>query len=958
DDLHAEGPCCFANAGELQPIPNIEICEFTPDFPLGLPPRYRQPRPDAALYGYTYAIARNDSILYSQDNPNLGNLPAGSYEICGLSYQLGELGQLPLDGTLSFAALRTNLAAVRPLLCADLTPVCQRVNLYPIPDTTFISGQICQGGFFDVGPSRYTTTGIHPITLVGRAGCDSVVVLDLEVVSTLRATLDTTICAESTYPQNGNFYDTPGTYVDTVLSALGCDSIITLNLDVAAPIQFDTTLAICAGDFFEIGSEQFTTTTQTSRVITAQNGCDSTVNLDLIVLDPVVNLAPVVPELTCDNPTRILDASASTFAFLSRGVWLDTLDTELSFANTLTVDTGGVYIFELFHQTRGVTCTVRDTVVIEDLRLPVTADLALTQVQCSGTDQQCNFISCRNPSLGIRATVGRPAAYDYVWTAPPGGNIIGPTDGPEIEVDAPGIYQLSIEEPATGCRLDTFYAIGIDTITPSVGVTGNQLLNCAVSTLDLAADTNQTNLSDLEFIWTGDCLATPVSGPTLRLDCPGSVTLTVNNLASGCSQDTTFVVRQDLAVSTIDLAPASSPLSCYFPVRVLDASGSGSTNGQEFYWTYEGGPDTIGTADTLAATLAGTYTLVAVDSFSRCAATATTVVPADTIHPVADAGPDTLRLNCYTPTHLLGGGNTSTGPEFRYSWVQVGEPFDTLDRTPTFFVEAPGGFFRQAVTNIDNGCTTIDETRVLLELDTPFIRLDPPLEFDCFIDSVSLDARRTNLNFDNVQNWSGPCLPDQVDTSQIWVYCPGTYYYSVINQETGCRSRDSVIVELADNSVVAILPDTAFLDCDTGRTRLDRSAGTNAPFVQWLRDGTPVNLLGMRPEVTVPGIYSLILGNFNQSCLDTAQIVVTATCPALSVIVPPDSITCANSLVLLDGTTSVPAAGPNIMTEWIIPAGATTQAGATERLLTVFSPGRYGFVISNLISGDADTVYA
>ena len=57
---------------------------------------------------------------------------------------------------------------------------------------------------------------------------------------------------------------------------------------------------------------------------------------------------------------------------------------------------------------------------------------------------------------------------------------------------------------------------------------------------------------------------------------------------------------------------------------------------------------------------------------------------------------------------------------------------------------------------------------------------------------------------------------DNTDTSQIWVFCPGTYFYTVINEETGCRSRDSVTVFLANNSVVALLPDTAFLNCETG----------------------------------------------------------------------------------------------------------------------------------------------
>ncbi|MEM9527013.1 MAG: hypothetical protein AAGA31_10410, partial [Bacteroidota bacterium] len=143
----------------------------------------------------------------------------------------------------------------------------------------------------------------------------------------------------------------------------------------------------------------------------------------------------------------------------------------------------------------------------------------------------------------------------------------------------------------------------------------------------------------------------------------------------------------------------------------------------------------------------------------------------------------------------------------------------------------------------------------------------------------------------------------------------------------------------------------------TGLTRLDRSAGTDAPVVRWFRDGTPVNLVGQRPQVTVPGTYTLVLGNFNESCLDTARTVVVANCSALAVIVPPDSLTCNTAVVNLDATASIPSVGPNVISEWLIPAGATTLPGATARQLSVFTPGRYGFALRNLVSGEADTIF-
>ncbi|MEL7159945.1 MAG: hypothetical protein AAFN92_04245, partial [Bacteroidota bacterium] len=489
DDRNSEGPCCFANAGDLRPEAPLEACEEIADFPLDLPPRYRQPRPSAEQYGYTYAIARNDSVLFLQDEPNLAGMPAGEYEVCGLSYRRGELDQLPLDGTFSIADLRQDFAAVQPTLCADLTNVCQRVTLRPIPDTTFLERRICDGGSVSVGNNTFTATDVYAVTLPGRAGCDSVVILDLEVVDELLETVDTTICAEGVFRIGTREFDLPGSYRDTILSVLGCDSIVVLNLDVAPPIVVDTAAAICAGETFFIGSEAFTTETTVSRTIVARNGCDSTVNLDLIVLDPVIMLEPVPAGLDCDTPNLTLDATNSNLAFTESIRWLDTLGNVLREDLTLAVDTAGVYILELVAGIRGTSCAVRDTVTLADFRFPINANGARPQVPGP-------FLSCGNPTLELRA---EPApvgpAYAYAWTAPPDGNIVGPTDGAGITIDAPGRYNLRISDPATGCLLDTFYLVELDTLQPRTNVTGNALLNCVRSEIDLLADTTQERLA-------------------------------------------------------------------------------------------------------------------------------------------------------------------------------------------------------------------------------------------------------------------------------------------------------------------------------------------------------------------------------------------------------------------------------------------------------------------------------
>ena len=63
---------------------------------------------------------------------------------------------------------------------------------------------------------------------VDQSGCDSTVILDLTINSTLTTNL--TINACNTFTWDGIVYDSSGTYVNTYTAQNGCDSIVTLNL--------------------------------------------------------------------------------------------------------------------------------------------------------------------------------------------------------------------------------------------------------------------------------------------------------------------------------------------------------------------------------------------------------------------------------------------------------------------------------------------------------------------------------------------------------------------------------------------------------------------------------------------------------------------------------------------------------------------------------------------------------
>jgi hypothetical protein len=100
--------------------------------------------------------------------------------------------------------------------------------------STTLNESICAGSNFVFDNQSLTASGIYYDTLTNAVGCDSAVVLNLSVVTALNTTIDTNICQGEFYLFDGSNLDIAGTYFDTLISASGCDSIVMLNLNVSS----------------------------------------------------------------------------------------------------------------------------------------------------------------------------------------------------------------------------------------------------------------------------------------------------------------------------------------------------------------------------------------------------------------------------------------------------------------------------------------------------------------------------------------------------------------------------------------------------------------------------------------------------------------------------------------------------------------------------------------------------
>ena len=167
---------------------------------------------------------------------------------------------------------------------------------------------ICNGQSYWWRGKEYTIPGVYYDSLLTSVGCDSVLVLHLgeKVIDTI--SLHTTICPGETYIWDSRKYTEAGVYPYVYPTQSGCDSVVTLYLDTFPVIKTDTAVALCADQFpYTWHGHIFSTPTIYVDTLTSSYGCDSIVKLYLL-LDKYCEIDhPLNPTIDCDTTYSTTD---------------------------------------------------------------------------------------------------------------------------------------------------------------------------------------------------------------------------------------------------------------------------------------------------------------------------------------------------------------------------------------------------------------------------------------------------------------------------------------------------------------------------------------------------------------------------------------------------------------------------------------------------------------------------
>jgi SprB repeat len=237
------------------------------------------------IQGYLtwWTNAAGDTLNDGSTNPyalSLSNLPAGNYNVAieddhGCIYnETGTLNTappltvsvsaLPIQcyGGTSFAtvfpsggippytylwnngattATATNLlAGVYSVIVTDVTGCTSSTVLLMSQPSVIIGSSIvtvCDAYLWTINGNTYTTSGVYTSTSLNAAGCIHTDILDLTVYHSTSSNTVLTACNSYLWLANGMTYTTSGTYTHTMINAVGCDSLLSLQLTIVNGIS-------------------------------------------------------------------------------------------------------------------------------------------------------------------------------------------------------------------------------------------------------------------------------------------------------------------------------------------------------------------------------------------------------------------------------------------------------------------------------------------------------------------------------------------------------------------------------------------------------------------------------------------------------------------------------------------------------------------------------------------------
>ncbi len=789
--------------------------------------------------------------------------------------------------------------------------------------TENISATICEGGFYEVNGQFVSTQGIHTYNTNTWQGCDSTINLDLTVIDIVADINfpDMLSCANGLVTLNG-FNSSTGnniSYQWTTTTGNFAGPTDDISATVDQPGYYE--LLVTYDDGFVFCSDNFGVTVQ---------------------LDPLAPDADAGADaiLDCFNTTLFLSGNDNSSAVAPIYNWTTVGGNILSGNDTPSplIDQPGFYILEIYHTNSG--CSDFDTLeVVENQFFPVAN---------GGADET---LICQMTSLVLDGTGSSLGSdYTFFWSTDSGNILTGETTS-SPEVDAAGNYFLQVQNTLTGCiSFDTVW-VDIDQVLPSVIIAQPDTLTC-IDTILVMDGTGSSIGTEFNYQWTtanGNIL----SADTLlnaTINQAGDYNLEITNINNNCVSSFPVSVVENRALPDISIDDPDI-LNCTDTITSLSANNLSGMGGYGFQWTSANGSILNGDISlNPEVNAAGIYVLESVDLSSGCKTQDSITVLIDTLYPQINIAP-AEELNCQVIEVSLDATNSSQGLNYNWTTPQGNILSGAAGLQPV--INQPGDYYLE-ITNMNNGCVSVESIPVQQDTAVPVIQIAPSQNLNCADTILQLDGSSSSSGIDFLYNWSsdiGNILSGENSASPE-IDAPGIYYFEITDTSNLCVNLDSV--EVTENGVypMAQIEMPGELDCADSTTILNAgnsSVGINFIYNWITTDGLIISgNNSLMPLVGEVGNYTLQITDTSNSCISYVSTFVDGDTvkPDIQVALP-GLLTCSDSLIALDASAS--SNGSEFIYNWTSFDG-NILSGEDGLQPIVNQPGSYNLEITNSIN--------
>lgn len=882
---------CAAEAGNLNQA-DVSACEGSPNLNLNLPPSYPPPlvAPPASDYSYTYVVSGAGGVILAYEpGPDLSSYAPGAYTICGFSYLTSEESSIPApDGSLTTTQLNTVLHSTQPPFCGDISGNCVNVTINASPP-------------------------------------------DEEEFAT--------ICAPSCYDFHNQTYCNSGTYTRNLLSAQGCQYTATLYLTVVPVTVKNLTETICNGECAQTpGFEAYCSQGNYQEHFTTDAGCDSIVNLNLIVLSPVAAIAPP-QDITCAQTTIQLSGAGSSTGGGVNYLWTASNGGHIV-GNTgslnILVDQPGDYQLRVCKTGGGVTCCDSAMVtVFSNLAVPnAPAAIAGPASLCQG----------ETATYTATTVVG---ASSYTWTVPAGVTINSGQNTQSINVTWNSNSSGNICATANnmcGSSMPTCLNVAITPAQAPGQPVGNAAI-CAGST-ETYSITAISNASTYTWTVTGGNIVSGQGTTGITVDWGNSNGSVCVNATEPCgiSQDVCLPVT----IQTIPIAPviAGNGNSC--PGDTAAYTLSLISNATTYHWQVTNGAIVSGQNTDHIQVLwnnnaaSGTVCANAANSCGSgpdsCWNVSLSVPLAGMIDNTCNGTNDyyfvTFNVSGGTAPYAISGGVLNNGA-FISDSILSGQPYN-------FVISDTNGCVSGAISGVFN-CSCATDAGAMDQ--TPLAACDGQTVTANYLGGANLDANDIGAYF--LHTGSGTSLGTVFDQNSTGVFgfvsgmvFETTYYISYVagNNNGGLPDLADPCLSVTQGEPVVFHQNpvsNAGMDSDTCGLVQNLHANTGPGTGAWAVIGTPaggaLNFSGVQnpnasATATLNGMYQVSWTLNNNGCIDKDTVALFYNAkPQASNVVPACDATNDNYTVtftISNGTSPYSVSG--------LPAGAVTGNSFTS----------------------------